>query len=283
MSRLRAAPPLVFGCVPDSDDDDTRAHLSALCEYLSEHAGQAVMPHRSPSPAALDSAFRAGRVTVAWVSPSLMLTSPSFESATPLVSSVRQGLTAYHGALYVAENAPIRSAGELHGCRAAWVAPTSAAGYLFPRLSLASYGFDPTTLFAGERFFGSHGEAARAVLEGRADVGAGYAVFEHGNPTRPLVRAPFMGLVPDRRGRVLLTTSVIPSDLIVASRGLSSVHRMRLLRAFEDVEQHDAKTAVSAVLGADGFRRFDPRLLEPLREQIDVGRAMGLLDDDQSP
>ncbi len=279
LSRLPSAAALVFGCVPDTDDVDTRAHIADICAYLTEHVGVSVTPHRSPSPAALASAYRAGRVTIAWVSPTLLLTSSAMESSTALVSAVRQGLTAYHSVLYVAEDASIRSAVDLKGCRAAWVAPTSAAGYLFPRLALASYGFDPSSLFKQEKFYGSHGNVARAVLEGEADVGGGYAVFENGNPAGALVRAPFVDLISDRRGRVLLTTDPIPSDLIVASRDVSSVHRARLMRAFEDVENDPCIAAVRSVLGADGFRRFDPRVLQPLRDQIECGRTLGLLDE----
>lgn len=270
---------LVFGCVPDLDDDATRMRLADLCESLSQRLGRRVLPHRSPSPRALASAFRAGRVTVAWVSPASLLTSRDLAQAVPLVCSVRQGLTAYHGCLYVKSDSEIRSPAELAGTRAAWVAPSSAAGFIFPRLTLAGYGFDPRTLFAEESFHGSHGQVAQAVLSGRSDVGAGYAVFENGNPTSTLVRAPFLDQ-PGATGRILLATSPIPSDLIVAARSLSAVLRALLTRSLEELgDDHLSRAALAHVLGVESFVRHTPDSLAALREQIDVGRRLELLDD----
>ncbi len=275
--RLRGAQ-LVFGCVPDLDDSATRLHLSDLCEALSERVGAEVKPHRSPSPAALASAFRAGRVTVAWVSPTLLLTSADLSSAIALVSSVRQGLTAYHGCLYVKADSELRSPAELSGTRAAWVAPSSAAGYIFPRLALASYGMDPRTLFTKESFHGSHGRVAEAVLSGQADVGAGYAVFENGNPTGTLTRSPFPES-SEARARILLATSPIPSDLIVAARSLSAVLRAQLVRALQEVgESDECKEALMHVLGVERFVRHSPEMIAALREQIEVGQRLELLD-----
>jgi ABC-type phosphate/phosphonate transport system substrate-binding protein len=213
------------------------------------------------------------------VSPAALLTSADLAKAVPLVCSVRQGLSAYHGCLYVKSDSKIRSPAELAQCRAAWVAPSSAAGFIFPRLALASYGFDPRSLFSEESYHGSHGRVAEAVLGGRADVGAGYAVFENGNPTSELVRAPFLDH-PTAQGRILLATSPIPSDLIVAASSLSAVLRAQLTRALQELGDAEAcRAALAHVLGAEGFVRHSPDALATLREQIDVGHRLELLDD----
>lgn len=279
VSRDTSGGSLVFGCVPDTDDATTRLLLADICKELSRLAGERILPHRAPSPEALASAFATGRVQIAWVSPTLLLTAPELQDAIPLVNSVREKIAAYHGVVFVREDAPYRSAVDLKGTRAAWVAASSAAGYIFPRLALASYGLDPRTFFVDEQFVGSHGNVARAVLTGRADVGGVYAVFEQGNPMLRLLRAAFLDAVPGRHGRILFSTAAIPSDLIVVARTVSPTTRVALAQALESIHENDAaRVPIQRVLGAEAFIRHDPATLATLRDQVDTGRQLGLLD-----
>jgi len=269
-------PPLVFGCVPHVEDETVRARLNDFCAALAAISGVSVRAHRAPSPAALAGACATGRVDLAWVSPTLYLSSDAFRQAVPLVSSVREGATLFHAVLFVAEGALIRSPMDLRGKRAAWVAPTSASGYIVPRLALARYGLDPRGLFAAEEFYDSHGGVARAVHDGVADVGATYAVFEGANATLRVVRAGYEN-VPELRARILHAAGPIPSDLVVASREVPIVTRAALVRALEHVHE-TAHDAVVALFGADSFRSFVTGALEPLRAEVETGVALGLLD-----
>lgn len=267
---------LVFGCVPHTDDEQTRTRLIELCEWLSARVGTRVRPHRAPSPGALASAFGAGRIDVAWVSPSLLLTSPALENARPLVSSIRQGLAGYHAALFVEKSSRWRSPSDLRGARAAWVAESSASGYIVPRLSLAAHGLDPRELFASERFYDSHGNVTRAVLGGTADVGATFAVFERGDPMAKLVGAGFLE-VPGAEARILHVSGPIPSDPIIIAPHLATPHRIELLDAFTH-GVGEILPAVRHVLGADAFEAVRPASFDALREEIRHGRELGLLD-----
>jgi phosphonate transport system substrate-binding protein len=267
--------------VPHTDDDATRTHLVELCGWLSEELGVAVAPHRSPSPEVLASAFSSGRVDLAWTSPALFLTAPELRSAVPLVCSVRAGMSTYHGVLFVPLASRFRSPTDLKGTRVAWAAPTSAGGYIVPRLALASHGLDPRTLFVEETFHDSHHDVARAVFSGRADVGATFALFESGNASKPVLRAGFLDVVPGQRGRILYAAGPIPSDLIVAAPRLGINLRARVIRALGEVKTANASVqrAVTHILGADAFEAPRPHAFDALREQIADGRALGLLDE----
>ena len=268
---------VVFGCVPDTDDDVTRGLLQKLCSILGAAVGLSVEPRVAASPQALAEELAAGQVDVAWTSPTL-LTSNELRAATPLVCSVRGGMTLYHGVVFVRESSPYKSTVDLKGAHAAWVSETSASGYIFARLALASYGLDPRSLFGSETFHGSHGNVARAVLTGQADAGGVYAMFQDGNPMRPLVRAPFMDAVKGERGRILFATPAIPADLIVARAGLDPKTKTDLADILGQLHHNrDAVEPLQRVLGADGFAPFDPRSLEPLREQVQSGRELGLI------
>jgi phosphonate transport system substrate-binding protein len=270
---------IAFGVVPDVSDAETRAQFEALCAELSAHTGASVVPRLAHSPAELASLLAAGSIQLAWVSPTLLLTSSQLARAVPLVSSVRQGQTAFHGAVFVRDDSPIRSLLDLRGKHAAWVAPTSASGYLFPRLVLAGHGIDPSAFFASETFHHSHGNVAKVVLGGQADVGGVHAVFEGGDSTKRLLRAPFLdNSPPGVSARIVFTTPPIPSDLIIASHALPVAVRAALATTLASLGDSDtASVPMLHIFGAESFVRFDPRTLESLREQVGLWLELGML------
>lgn len=270
---LRAA---TFGCVPVSDDANTRAQLNDLCDLLSLVFRLPIRSHRAPSPGALASAFRSGRVSLVWSSPALAAIDSAMREGIPLVRSVRGGTSSYVGVLFVPSDSPIQTPAHLAGTRVAWVDPSSAAGYLFPRLALAERGVDPNGLFASETHFGSHGAVVDAVRSGRADVGATFAVYEDNDPSRALLRAGF-GAEPLEvaRWRVLLPTASIPSDVIVASRELIDTLALDPVEAL--VQMHRTPKAAEAlrhVLGTDSFERCPLGCLDGLRAQLERAKAL---------
>lgn len=270
---------LTFGLVPFTDSDAVREVLDAFCALLGRLAGASIAAHRASSPTALAAAVRSGRVDVAWMSPSLLvLLSEGPGELWPLASSVRGGVEAYHAALFVAEASTIQSPAQLAGTRAAWVDPTSAAGYIFPRIALARRGLDPRTLFASEAFYDSHLAVARAVLEGEADVGATFAAFEGGDPSRGLERAGFRGVVEGADGRVIDASGPIPSDVIVATEAVPAPLRAALSTALCRLEaEPEARRALDWLFGVQGFRAFSPDAFRALRETLAAGRASGLV------
>lgn len=252
--------------------------LGDFCNWLADCLHVPVTPHRYPSPDSLASAFGRKRVDLAWVSPVLTLTSPELERALPLVSSVRQGVASYHAVLFTRADAPYRSPSDLSGARAAWVAKSSAGGYLVPVLALAARGITPDAAFESERFVDSHGAVARAVFDRAADVGATYAVFEDGDPTKPLIRSGFLDAATDQEARVLMASGPIPADLVLAQPGLAITVRAAIVTCLEHIDDNaDAAAAAKRIFGADGFERFEPGALEPLRADVESGRALGLI------
>jgi phosphate/phosphite/phosphonate ABC transporter binding protein len=248
--------------VPVVDDASARVRLVDLCVRLGEALEIEVRPHRSPSPEALVSAFRAGRVDVAWMSPMLFASMPSLADAVPLVRAVRAGRADYHSVLFTAAGSSIRTAYDLAGARVAWVSRSSAAGYVFPRLALADRGIDPRLLFGEELFLGSHTAVAGAVASGKADVGASFAVFDGGDPRREVLQAGF-----DEGSRIVLAAGPIPSDVVVASPRVAASMATRTRAAFMALaRQPGAPDLLSALFGADAFERFEPSALEPVRD-----------------
>jgi phosphonate transport system substrate-binding protein len=263
-----------FGCVPVSDDAGTRASLNDLCSALSDAIGLEVRPHRAPTLAALSSAFAHERIQLAWVSPVLAATDPGLAKALPIVHSVRRGMARYHGIVFARADGP-KSLADLRGKKMAWVDPSSAGGYVFSRMAIAREHAAVLSSFASEQMMGSHGAVAEAVRSGIADAGATFAVFEHGDPSRALLRAGFAADDEPKDGfRVLAASESIPSDLIVASPALLQTLSIDLVAAFEALSKVEpALAAMRHVLGADSFERCAPAELDALR--IKLRRASG--------
>lgn len=269
-------PSFTFGVVPFDNDESSRLVLKDFCASLSLEIGAEVLPHRAPSPAALVSAIHAGRVQAAWLSPSLLATSQRLASVLPLASSVREGATSYHAALFVRSDSFIQSPRELAGKRVAWVAPTSASGYLFPRAALAELGLRPATFFASETFLDSHGAVAAAVSEGRADAGATFVVFEHNDPTHLVARAGYLELEGAPPMRLIVRAGPIPSDVIVASPSLPVQLRARLTLALQSLAVGvGSQRAIRALFGAEGFEPFSESSRRILSSLLETARATG--------
>jgi len=134
----------------------------------------------------------------------------------------------------------------------------------------------PRALFASETFYDSHGRVAYAVLEGEADVGATFAVYERCDPRRRLVSSGFREVLPGRDGRVLDATGPIPSDMIVAVPDLSSQVRAALTLALQRIhEQPEASAMLQALFGIDGFQPFSASSKPALQALVDVARDVG--------
>ncbi|MEZ4252431.1 MAG: PhnD/SsuA/transferrin family substrate-binding protein [Polyangiales bacterium] len=273
--------PLRFGLVPRTFDGATSAALDRIVQALANTLGVRVGVMTFPAPAELERAFARGTCNLVWCSPTLALTSPTFRKGDALATSVREGVALYHGVLITRSDSAITSPLALRGTRAAWVAPSSASGYLYARVTLAGHGIDPEDLFAREQFYGTHGGVVRAVLDGEADVGATFAVFEGGDPSRALLRAGFHEVDGSQDAlRVILCTPSIPSELWVASTALvEELGRDALIDALTKLDLH-APLALERCFGCDRLERTSANDLEELRRQLFDAEALGVVAPD---
>ena len=268
---------LKLGLVPVLDDEATRLATDQIAAALGSVTERTCAVHRAPSPASLSQAFGAGDVNLVWSSPTLSLSAPEMGESVPIVTCVRQGVAHYHGVLFVRQDSPIQTVNDLEGRSVAWVARTSAAGYIYARVALAARGLDANTLFSEERFLETHGAVVLSVLDGDVEVGATFAVFEDGDAQRPMVRAGFVDLGRESDARVVLSTLRIPSDLFVATPALHGELGDQLAAAIERVAA-ELPDPFHRVFGADDVVRSDPKGLGELRRQLGDARAMGVLD-----
>ena len=268
--------PITLGVVPSFSPDKARDALDDLTQHLTEAIGTPVTGLQAPSYGALVSELERDRVQFAWMPPALLVIAEERLELRPLVSAVRGDRTAYRSVLFVDDRARFQSIEELRGQTVAWVDPTSAAGYLYPRLHLLSRGIDPATHFGNELFARSHHEVVRAVFDGRAQVGATFA--ERPPFGAPIRRAGFLEVDAARSVRVLEWSGLIPNDLIVAHGLLPVRQQQSFAQALLQLGASPlGKSLLRAVFQADKLMLASNKDLRPLRQLVAVAREQGLL------
>ncbi len=268
---------LTLAVVPSSTPGDRQVALDALCAALGSLVGRKFRGVLSPSYQALASALERDQVQYAWMSPALVVLTEEQIKLRPLLSAIRNDRIDYCAAMFVDARSTFDVLLELEGKTVAWVDPTSAAGYLCPRLQLLSRGIEPATFFGEELFVASHAEVVRAVFSGRAQLGATYAerpeTLDH-----PIRRAGFIDVAPDHEARVLEWTPAIPND-VIAGHGLisSAEHRIVSNAILTLAERNDGRRLLYNAFHAENFMTTPKDALAPLRELVRRARAHGLL------
>jgi phosphonate transport system substrate-binding protein len=266
---------ITLAVVPSTTPGNTPEALEALCRELGKLVGQPVKSAHPATYAELATGLERDRVQYAWMSPALLVLTDENTKIAPLLSAVRNDSIEYRSALFVDAASPFTELADLQGKTVAWVDTASAAGYLFPRVHLATRGFDATTFFGTELFLKSHAEVVRAVLDGRADLGATYAERPASGPIR---RAGFLDAAPGREVRVLEWTRAIPHD-VIAGHGLlpKSEHRLFSNAILTLAERDDGRRLLQAAFHADRFMTTPRNALRPLWEHVRLARKHGLL------
>ncbi len=257
------------GMVATTNPIECRIALEGFCEALSEATGLYVQGIGDWNYDSLMQALEAGEVDFAWLPPLVAMRATGRARIVPLVLPVRNGASSYMTALFTKPDGVVRKISDLKGVRAAWVDRQSAAGYIVLRAHLRSLGINLDDAFGENRFYGSHGEVARAVFDGEADVGATFVYVEpdKSNPTGERVLRAGWG---DRSVHVITRAGPIPSDVMAASVRVP-VATMRLVqRALTSKDDTPVRRTALALFGAEGFVVALSEHLDPLRKLITV-------------
>lgn len=265
---------ITLAVVPSSVPGDSRFALDALCIALTKLLDTPVHGINSVGYQELASELEKDRVDYAWMSPSLMLFTNERIQLRPLLTSVRNERAEYNAAIFVDGSRPWYSLDDVRGKTIAWVDPTSASGYLFPRVHMAARGRDPGTWFGNELFLRSHAEVVKAVFDGRADVGA---TFGHcPEPGEPIVSAGFVDVAPLHPVRVIEWTQSIPNDVIAGHGLLSKPQHRTFSNAILTLAETDrGRRLLKKAFNAEKFMTTPRNTLKPIQELIERARRSG--------
>jgi ABC-type phosphate/phosphonate transport system substrate-binding protein len=269
---------LVFGFAPPVEGDRTRQALVELCRALGAALSIDVAPMRVTSYGALERAILEERASFGWLPPVVLARLELSGRVLPIVQCQRAGAVNYQTCLFTRTDGPERIE-DLAGVRAVWVDRSSAAGFVFPRLLLASRGIKPRDAFSQETFVQSHAEVVRAVVAGEADVGATFATLDG---TGRIVRGGWTE--PDGSNpkpiRVLGTFGPIPSDAMAVSTALPAKSSEALAKALVALGSTPSlRAALRHLFGADALVPIEPAAYAPLRGLVAKAQEEGLAID----
>lgn len=255
---------LRFGIV--SRDREAEAKLARVCSALGEALATEVVPCVLPTFEALREEIVTGRIELAWCPPISAVQLELDGKVTMAVGVFREGGSSYSSAIFVAASSDYTRIEELRGARIAWVDRESAAGYLLPRLRLASLGFGDDA-FVSQTFEGAHEAVVRAVMEGRADVGATHVSF-----------APIRGHIESAGWlsagyamhdvRILATAGPIPPDVIAMSSAVPASMHDPIVEALVSLGRSDE---VADLFAGSGFVLVGRYQYDGLRELLRAG------------
>ena len=206
-----------------------------------------------------------GNVELAWMPP-LIHARAAAEGARLVALSQRGGSLGYRSAILVG-NDRYRTVRDLAAVRAAWVDPSSASGYIFPRLHLLAAAADPATLFASERFCGSATNACRLVAAGDADVAACFlgVAADRESAQREVARTFKTG----DELRVLDVTAVIPPDGFVVAPTVAETRASALRSTLLTLHTSpDGRNGLQALLQAECLARVQPDIVADLERLV---------------
>jgi phosphonate transport system substrate-binding protein len=269
--------PLTFVVARSVDHRETPAALDRFRDQLRHEVGEQVVLRVVDSYGALADALTRGEAHLAWMPPLLFVDAVERTPLVPLVTAERNGRREYCSVLFTVEGSKFTSLKELRGSTVAWVDRASAAGYLLPRAHLAAEGFNLKTLFARELFLGSHGAVVRAVLTGKADVGATFG----GAPGEDEEDRPsgFSEVAASDEVRVLFRTSSIPADVVACRRDVPVATREHLISALLHMGTFAVGRRVTRRLfGADSFVPVDDEAMVRLKDLVSAARARGWIE-----
>jgi phosphonate transport system substrate-binding protein len=250
-----------------------QSRLKDLCAIVSDATDTTFVPHHANSYGDLAAAIRQGYVGLAWMPPIPAIELEEEGIATPLAFPSRQDSSSYYAALITREGRG-KAISDLQGMRAAWVDRESAAGYLVPRLHLASLGIDVKTFFAQESFAHSHLGVVDAVVSGAADVGATFCTLDP--VTKRVVTAGWTAADGStiRNVEVVATVGPIPNDAMVAASRMPAAVRSSLTRWLLAPDEKSCDL-LAELFQVRTFRVVTSAHFDPLRHVIRAARARG--------
>jgi ABC-type phosphate/phosphonate transport system substrate-binding protein len=249
--------------------------LKELCAIVSEAADASISAFYADSYKELVEKIRREEVGMALMPPIPAIDLEDEGIASPLALPCRNESTSYYSALITREGRA-KGIAELQGMRVAWVAQESAAGYLVPRMHLASMGLDVKTFFAHETFTHSHLGVVDAVVSGKADVGATFCTLD---PTSKRVLNAGWTAADGSKIRdvdVVATPGPIPNEAIVASTKVPASVRSGITRWLLAPDPR-ARDLLLELFRVHSFRVASGAHYESLRHVMRAARARGHL------
>jgi phosphonate transport system substrate-binding protein len=178
------------------------------------------------------------------------------------------GVSTYHGLIFVRKDSGIRTAKEMAGKRLACVDKATTAGYLLPLAYFRGNGILDHAKYLEKIYFtGTHEDAILDVLNRKADIGAAKnTVFDRIAAKDPRIRSDL---------RIVAVSPEVPENALALRADLEDAIQQRIRDALLGMHQDPAGREVLKKFGAARFvetaeKDYEPVLRYAREVQIDL-------------
>jgi len=265
---------LTIGLIVSSGTATAQQQADAMAGFVTKALGQTVRSAIFPDYDTLATWLAQGKIDLAYMPPLAYVRASGQAKVLPLAKAVRTGQAISRSVIYAAAGSKLKSIDDLkkaEGLKVAWVDPSSASGYIFAKALLLQKGINPAGLFVDQAFLGSHDAACKAVIEGKADVGASYSIDPAAEPVKSVTGCKTaLGAQADTL-QIVAATEPIPNDVLVVKSGFPEDGKAKLLAAAQELEKSDeGKKTLQAAFHADGFTTVADEDYAPVRAALQV-------------
>ena len=236
---------LIFGFNPFTTPQNIKENYAPILEAIAQKVGRQAKVIIVSDYDSLGRSLVNGTIDIGWFSPFAYVSAKSKGDITPMVTTVVNQNSSYHGYIITRKDRGFKSVDHLKGKRFAFVDKQSASGYVYPRAMLLEQGKQPETFFSENIFLGSHDRVIEAVLDGTVDAGATYS--------EAVEAARGRGLTVQNL-EIVAKTESIPKDAIAARPGFDEVLLGKITNAF--IETTDKKAECSFLMKKTGLNGF---------------------------
>jgi phosphonate transport system substrate-binding protein len=279
-ARRNESPAIVFATPPSADELQTGRMLASLAAYLTDRVGVGVAVTRAVSYDDLGRMVASGAAQAAWLPPAIFVEAERACGMRAIAAAERGAGVGYYCAFFTLIDSDVAGLEDVHGHSVGWVDPNSAAGYVYPRLQLASLGIDPATAFQEEIFLRSHGAVVRAVFDRAVDIGATFVHIDPAHP-RKVIRAgwrpPPAGVDPSSI-QWLEPFGPLPPDVIAVRPDLPQKIAVALAEAFLAIgdQVEEIRNASRDHFGTGRFVQPNVRTYDILRRAMEAAEGKGV-------
>lgn len=258
---------LRIGVVPSFSPETLQRTHARLATYLSKRLS---VPAEVVVPATYAEAIDrvvAGDFELVSLSPVAYVRAAERVKLNCLVQSIADGSATASGYVFVRDDSPRRSIGDLKGASFAFVDSASTAGFLFPLKLLRENGLEPERDFSKVVYLGNHEAVLMAVYDGTVEAGATYqGAFTALRRARGLDARNF---------RVIGKTSRMPRDIFCVRADVPAEVASALTSALLDLKGSErAGREVLAPMELNGFTKANDAAFDGVRSvsrEVDAG------------
>ena len=255
---------LLIGLLPEQDIFVQRQRYAPIAEYLARETGLEVELRIMRRYGNIIDNFTSLELDGAFLGSFTGALAIEVLGAVPLARpEYIGGVSTYYGMIFARKDSQIRTAEDMRGKVFVMVDRATTAGWLLPLHYFHQEGIsDPEAWLREIYFSGTHEDAIRDVIEGRADIGAAKdLIFDklEGGRARELLE-------------IIAVSPPVPSNTLVVSSALDPALRERLQHLLLTMPDDPAGREALAKFGADRFLATEVEDYNPVLDYAwDIG------------